>query len=166
MGYRSDWRIVFNTRNKAQVVWDTLHDYVVNNDQQDPVVSLLSEIMDDADYQNQDANLLEYSGDFWKMHAWDELIHELECMFEHDPEIDFAAIRLGEDHNDNEIRYGSHTRIYMVRSIGDADMADVPEAATKPIAQEAPEPAKCRCSINDIMLRGHDADCPERSQFA
>jgi len=157
MGYRSDWRIAFNTHHKAKHVKDMLGDFVTNNPSH--YVSPLLEEMLQLAISHEDDSLFVLEETGWKLVYWDELVSVLHDMFDDDPEVDFASIRLGEDCDDNEINHGNHTYVYMCRDMSDTDFDPVP--AVLVVKQRAPGKKVCDCpmSIHGIL---HTDDCQDK----
>lgn len=162
MGYRSDWRIVFNTRHKAQHVEQTLKDYVALSPDTE-TKSLLVEMLNVVVSRTENTLVMEDSG--WKLWGWDELLNTFENMFGDDPEIDIASIRLGEDPADNDIRYGDYTHIYICRAIDDTYLDDVPASPGDHGACviAPPDSTLCACPLDQLMRGdGHNTGCGEQ----
>jgi hypothetical protein len=154
MGYRSDWKIIFNTCGKAQQVCDTLHQYVSAHTSD--ASGLLGEMLKSAVDQIDD-DLLVLGDNGWKLYAWDDLTHIITTLFADDPEIDIGWIRLGEDSDDNESQSSKFTRMYFSRSI-DYDY-DTPSDRT---TSDITVPSVCQCDINQLYRGdGHDQGCPD-----
>lgn len=157
MGYCNDWRIAFNTHHKTKHVKNMLSDFVTNN-QSHCVVPLLEEMLQLA-ISFEDDSLFVLEETCWKLDYWNELISVLHDMFDDDPEVDFASIRLGEDCNDNEIGYGDYTYVNVYRDMSDTDFHPVPAVPT--VEQQVPVKEVCDCpmSIHGVL---HTDDCPDK----
>lgn len=157
MGYRSDWRIIFNTCGKQQHVWDTLQQYVASHTTD--AAELLREMLSSA-ICHQDEDVLELADGSWKLQGWDDLTGILVNLFDGDNEIDIAWCRLGEDFDDTEVRHGGYTQIYVERSMN-ANWDPVPK--TRMAGTSVHTLAVCQCDLHQIMRGdGHDEGCPER----
>lgn len=161
MGYRSDFALIINTHDKADEVWDKLEDYVNDPGREQETRSLLEEMMIHACVDKTDS-VIEFRDSGWKLWRWDDLLMELEDMFGEDPEIDIASIRLGEECDDNDIRHGNYTYVYMMRDI-DIDRCDVPPAPKTMDDEKTPVIPKviCQCPMTWMGI-AHTESCPER----
>lgn len=143
MGYRSDWRIVFNTPGRAAEVMAWLEKEAKAGQSYS---DLLQEMLDYA-VSVQTADVIELEGTCWKVYDWDELTCAFHTKWDDDEEIDFAYIRLGEDLGDADLCNGDYTYLCACHSIGDTDCNAVPRVKKENVDVE-PEhrpPLKCTC---------------------
>lgn len=157
MGYRSDWKIVFNTYKKTDHVLNCLKDFVVNNSHHE-AASLLEEMLAEA-IQYQDKNELHLGDEGWKLYSWECALGVIGDLFDDDPEVDFASVRLGEEHDDNDVRCGDDTYLYIYRGIGDVDVSPVDQFVPQEKIKLTKETCDCPCTIHGII---HTENCPEK----
>lgn len=168
MGYRSDWKIVFNTRKKTDHVVSTIQEYIKNNigspnNAESELAHYFRDMMGCISYR--DESILELKDTSWKFYMWDEVNITLNEMFDENPDVDFATCRLGEDVDDNDYRFGDYTYVYINRSIGDVDYYPLPEVEDDQ-SQPVSAVGTCKCDLHQIMRgEGHDDGCPEKDRF-
>ncbi len=143
MGYRSDWKLVFNTAGRANEVMLWLKREAQMGSGH---ARLVEEILNYA-VQHQDADVIELSETSWKLWDWDQFIIAINDRWGDDEEVDYAWVTIGEDYDDIEICNGDWTYIYIERYIGDTNLDPVPKAERKDLEAEAQPrpPLKCTC---------------------
>lgn len=142
MGYRSEWKLVFNTAGRAKEVKQWFENEAKGGT---PIANLMQEMLDHA-LQHEDDNVLEFGDDGWKLYDWDGVISTCWEKWGDNEEVDYAYARLGEDYDDNDIQCGEFTYIGISRVLTDSDCYTVPKVEQEEMGEVKQLPAlKCTC---------------------
>ena len=141
MGYRSDWRLVFNTAGRANEVLGWLKAEATNT--QNGCHDFIEEMLGVLAHSDDDVVIFE--DEYWKLYDWDVLTSLIEEKWGDDDEVDFAWAVVGEEYDDIQVRSGDYTYISISRVIDDNDIGKVPKKDVQAQVAVAPPPLKCTC---------------------
>ena len=144
MGYRTDWKLIFNTAGKADEVMQWFKDFAAQYSSTQ-CGQLMQEMLDYA-VLHQDSDVIEFAETSWKLYSWDDVICAIREKWDDDEEVDFAYATIGEECDDVDYCSGEWTYAYIERYIGDFDLSPVPKIQQNMEAEAKPKPPlKCTC---------------------
>jgi len=144
MGYRSDWKLVFNTAGKADEVMRWLIQEASSGSN---YASMVEEMIKIA-VVHQDDDIIEFADSSWKLWGWNDFMCAIENKWGTDDEVDFAWATIGENADDVETCPGEWTYVYIERYISYTDLSPVPKLERKGSMETEAKPRpplKCTC---------------------
>ena len=161
MGYRSDWKLAINAATNEKLIktiqWmeDYSKDTSINEDCREIMEFILS--CEEA----RGDTYVEFYETYTKCYnPWDSVIQDIFDHAEEDEELDAAYARFGEESDDNDVRNGSWTYVYIERSLSDVDYCDIPEQKQEDVGilkQDllgVPKPIEEKCGCGKMKDAG------------
>ncbi|KKL65414.1 hypothetical protein LCGC14_2155260 [marine sediment metagenome] len=149
MGYESEWKlaIVASTNTKLSEFIQWMEDYVNDTlkafDARDCMQCILA--CEVARWKTA----IEFGGSGTECGAyWNSVIYDIRIRAKGDKELDSAYARTGEDFDDNDLRHGDHTSVYIHRRISGFDytgIAPIKKQVNAISEDQQPEEEKCGC---------------------
>jgi len=150
MGYRSEWKLAIAaaTKQKLNEMLKWMLDYSTNGNIDEESRDIMEFILGYEVARSDEC--VEFEESSTKCYSpWDSVLQDIFEKCEEDPELDVAYARLGEEQDDNEIRQGDWTYVYIERRISDIDYGGVPEYKEEPVEaifeDQQSQEEKCGC---------------------
>ena len=157
MGYRSEWKLAIsattNTKLLEFIQW--MSDYEKDASKSVSAADCMRWILfNEVDRSN---TTVEFEDQSTKCSFdWDSVISDIIDRADNDEELDSAYARIGEECDDNDVRQGDYTYVYINRSISDIGYCDIPEGKEQVVAiyeDQKPQEEKCDCGkMKDVGM--------------